>query len=76
MNGPRFKHMVCTHENLPIFKLILLLCKFALHLFELHGILLNRLRLLINLLLQRPGDLHHLLIVLIDPVTSSIDIFL
>ena len=60
----------------PVFELILLFGKFSLHLFQLHRVLLNRLRLLIDLLLQRARHFHHLLIVLIDPIAGAIDIFL
>ena len=62
--------------NLPILQLILLFSEFALHLLQLHGVLLNRLRLLINLLLKRARNLHHFLVMLTNSLSGAIDIFL
>ena len=52
--------------DLPVFKRILLFGELTLHLFEFHRVLFYRLCLLIDLLLQRPCHLHHLLVMLID----------
>lgn len=63
-------------KHLPVLELILLFSELSLHLLELHGVLLNRLRLLIDLLLQGARHLHHVLVVLGDPISRPIDIFL
>ena len=45
-----------------------------LQLLQLPLVLLNRLIFLINLLLQRTGDLHHIFIVLRDVVPRTVDL--
>ena len=71
-----FNYGTFNLKYLPILELILLFSELSLHLLELHRVLLNRLRLLIDLLLQGARHLHHVLIVLVDPITRPIDIFL
>ena len=63
-------------DYLPILALILLLLELSFHLFQLHSVLVDGLRLLINLLLQGARDLHHVLIVSVDLVSGFVRIFL
>ena len=56
--------------------MLLLFSKLSLHLLVLHLVLLNGLRLLVDLLLEGARDLHHLLVVLLDPLTSPVHILL
>ena len=56
--------------------MILLFSELALHLRQLHRVLLNRLRLLVDLLLQRARDLHHFRVVLADSVAGTVHILL
>ena len=50
------------YDDLHVLQLILFLSEFALHLLQLFGVLVNRFRLFIDLLLQCPRDLHHVLV--------------
>ena len=61
---------------LPVFELILFFGKIALELLELGIVLVNRLSLLVDLLLQCHRDLVHIVTMLIDPVFGAHDIFL
>ena len=59
-----------------VFQMLLLFSELSFHLFVLHLMLLNRLRFLIDLLLQCASDLHHLFVVLLDLFTSLVHILL
>lgn len=65
-----------TTISLPVFKAILLFSELSLHLLELHGVLFNGFSLLIDLLLQRTRDFHHLLIMGIDFLPSFVRVLL
>ena len=56
--------------------MLLLFSKLSLHLLVLHLVLLDGLRLLVDLLLQGARDLHHLLVVPLDPLTRPVHILL
>lgn len=60
----------------PVFKLVLLLNELSFHLLQLHGVLINGLCLLIDLLLECPRDFHHVLLVLVDLLASLPYVFL
>lgn len=60
----------------PVLHRVLLFGKLALHLLEFHGVLANSLGLLIDLLLQRHGDFHHVFCMLVDLVPGTVYIFL
>ena len=62
--------------HLPVLELILLFGELALHLLQLHRVLLDRLRLLVDLLLERARDLHHLRVVLADPLAGTVHVLL
>ena len=63
-------------SHLPVLHRVLLFGKLALHLLEFHGVLANSLGLLIDLLLQRHGDFHHVFCMLVDLVPGTVYIFL
>ena len=52
--------------NLHVLASILLFGELPFHLLELHGVFLDGLRLLVDLLLEGARDLHHVLVVLVD----------
>ena len=62
--------------HLPVLKLILLFGELALHLLQLHRVLLDRLRLLVDLLLERARDLHHFRVMLPDSLAGTVHVLL
>ena len=62
--------------DLPVLELVLLFDEVSLELLKLGVILLDRLSLLVDLLLQRLRDLVHVLVVLVDLLTGLVHIFL
>ena len=72
----RYQNVVAEQSYLPVFQLILLFSKFALHLLKFHRVLVNGLCFLINLFLEGPCDLHHLLVMSIDLISGLIHVIL
>ena len=56
--------------------MILLLGELTLHLLKLHRVLVDGFSFLINLLLQRTGDLHHVLVVAVDLISGTVRVLL
>ena len=74
--GEQCKLLYTDILHLPILELILLFGELALHLLQLHRVLLDRLRLLVDLLLERARDFHHFRVVLADSLAGTVHVLL